>query len=208
MNCPNCQAAVEPGTAFCANCGTPVTPSAPTDETQPLQGGASPGSAIPPGRTSPAAGPGALAFDTSRWSRADRITGVATAVLFISLFLPWFSISYFGITASGSGLDAHGYLYITLILAIVLVGYLVLRAGWADVAARISLPHEGLILAATAVNLLLVLIGFIAKPGGSIVGWDWGAYIALIAAIVAAAPGWVPLIRSRTQRTPQPPATP
>ena len=52
-------------------------------------------------------------------------------------------------------------------------------------------------LVATIVNLVLVFIGFIFKPGGSGVGWEFGAFIGLIAAVVAAAPYAIPQLRAR-----------
>ena len=53
-------------------------------------------------------------------------------------------------------------------------------------------------LVATIVNLVLVFIGFIFKPGGSGVGWEFGAFIGLIAAVVAAAPYAIPQLRAKT----------
>ena len=53
-------------------------------------------------------------FDAARWDSADRATGIATLVLIVSLFLPWFSASFLGVSLSENGLSAHGYLYITL----------------------------------------------------------------------------------------------
>jgi hypothetical protein len=52
-------------------------------------------------------------------------------------------------------------------------------------------------LVATLLNLLLVLIAFFSSPGS---GWglDYGAFIGLFAAIVAAAPYAVPQLRVRT----------
>ena len=51
-------------------------------------------------------------------------------------------------------------------------------------------------LVATLVNLVIVFIAFIFKPGGSGVGWQFGAFLALIAAIVAAAPYAIPQLRA------------
>ena len=52
-------------------------------------------------------------------------------------------------------------------------------------------------LAATLVNLVIVFLAFVFKPGGSGVGWEFGAFLALIAAIVAAAPFAIPQLRAR-----------
>ena len=46
-------------------------------------------------------------FDAARWDSADRATGIATLVLIVSLFLPWFSASFLGVSLSENGLSAH-----------------------------------------------------------------------------------------------------
>ena len=77
---------------------------------------------------------------------------------------------------TASGLSAHGYLYIVLILCLVVMALTLVRAAFATPPFRIPVGHELLVLAATAVNLLLVLIAFIFKPGGDLVvkvGWSW-----------------------------------
>ena len=140
----------------------------------------------------------AFKFDAARWSLADRIAGIASIVLFISLFLSWFGITVIGITVTASGLSAHGYLYIVMILCILIVAYLVLRAGWDELPISANIPHLTVMLVATIVNLVLVFIGFIFKPGGSGVGWEFGAFIGLIAAVVAAAPYAIPQLRAKT----------
>ncbi len=129
---------------------------------------------------------------------ADRISGIATIVLFISLFLSWFGITVIGVTVTASGVSAHGWLYIVMIICILEVAYLVLRAGWDELPISASIPHLMAMLVATIVNLVLVFIAFIDKPGGSGVGWEFGAFLALIAAAVAAAPYAIPQLRAKT----------
>jgi hypothetical protein len=140
----------------------------------------------------------AYKFDAARWSLADRISGIATIVLFISLFLAWFGISVIGITVTASGVSAHGYLYLVMIIAILIVAYLVLRAGWDELPGGINLPHLTTMMAATLVNLVIVFIAFIFKPGGSGVGWEFGAFVGLFAAVAAAAPYAIPQLRAKT----------
>jgi hypothetical protein len=147
-------------------------------------------------------------FDGTKWSRNDRITGIATLVLFISLFLPWFgvSVSFHGIglgNYEADGLTAHGYLYIVLILALVLIGYLVVRAGMAELTDKVPVGHELLILGITAVNAVLVILAFLFKPGGSGVGWRWGAFVGLVAAIVAVVPLGMPYVQARRAAKPK-----
>ena len=140
----------------------------------------------------------AYKFDAARWSLADRIAGIASIVLFISLFLSWFGVSVIGITVTASGLQAHGFLYIVMILCILIVAYLVLRAGWDELPVSAKIPHLTVMLVATIINLVIVFIAFIDKPGGSGVGWEFGAFVGLIAAVVAAAPYAVPQLRAKT----------
>lgn len=77
-----------------------------------------------PGVPGRAMGPGAAApafnLDLKRLTRNDRMVGGATIVFVISLFLPWFTVSDGVFSASVNGLW-HGYMYIALILAIVVL---------------------------------------------------------------------------------------
>jgi hypothetical protein len=137
----------------------------------------------------------AFRFDAARWTTADRITGGATLVLLISLFLPWFSVSAsfgnFSSSAAADALTAHGYLYLVLLLALAMLGYLVVSAGL-DSMPALPLRHEQILGGAAALNLVLVLIGMLIMPGGGSslvkVGWAFGAFIGLAAAIVAVVP--------------------
>jgi hypothetical protein len=132
---------------------------------------------------------------------ADRIAGIATIVLFVCLFLPWFTYTagFLGASVSFSvnGLW-HGWMYISLILDILIVAYLVLRAGWDRLPISQDVPHLTVMMVATIVNAVLVLIAFIDKPGGNGVGWGFGAILGLIAALVAAAPYAIPQLRAKT----------
>ena len=140
---------------------------------------------------------------------ADRIAGGATLVPFISLFLSWFSVSagFGNFTASSSvdALTAHGHLYLVLLLALAMLGYLIMSAGL-DHLPDLPLRHEQILGAAAAVNLLLVLIGVLVMPGGGSslvkVSWDFGAFIGLAAAIVAVAPLAAALLRARSAARP------
>ncbi len=197
QTCPQCQREAADDASFCPSCGASLSSGARATQDAP------PVSAPAPAAAAPAAAPRgstmpAYRFDAARWSLADRIAGVATVVLFISLFLSWFGVSVIGITVTASGVSAHGYLYIVMILSILIIAYLVLRAGWEELPGGINLPHLTTMMAATLVNLVIVFLAFIFKPGGSGVGWEFGAFLALIAAIVAAAPFAIPQLRAKT----------
>ena len=195
--CSQCQTENADEANNCSNCGTP------------LVGGAA--AAAPAGQpAAAAAGPAAAAggsstpafkFDAARWTLADRISGIATVVLFICLFLPWFTVSVgFGGVSIGGSVNGlwHGWMYLTLIICIAIVAYLVLRAGWERLPISQDVPHLTVMLVATIVNAVLTLIAFIDKPGGSATGWGFGAIVGLIAALAAAAPYAIPQLRART----------
>jgi hypothetical protein len=209
QTCPQCQNQATDEANHCPNCGALLSAAQ-----APPQGAAAagppPGSAAPPPSSGQAAAPGAGAgagagapavppykFDAARWTRADRIAGVATLVLFICLFLPWFTISYGFGSGSVNGLW-HGWMWLSLILSIVIIAYLVLRAGWDKLPISQDVPHLTVMMIATIVNAVLVLIAFIDKPGGSGVGWGFGAVVGLVAALVAAAPYAIPQLRAKT----------
>jgi hypothetical protein len=194
-NCPSCGAALSAAAAQAPSAQAPSAPAPPAAAPSAAATGVSAASAAPAGGASAVP---AYKFDAARWSLADRIAGVATIVLFISLFLSWFGVSVIGITVTASGVSAHGFLYIVMIIAILIVAYLVLRAGWDELPGGINLPHLITMMVATLVNLVLVFIAFIDKPGGSGVGWEFGAFVGLIAAIVAAAPYAIPPLRAKT----------
>ncbi len=197
QTCPQCQTEAEDGAGFCPSCGANLGGA--TAAAGPAAGSAPAGAtAAPAGAPASASAVPAYRFNAARWSLADRICGVATIVLFISLFLAWFGVSVIGITVTASGVSAHGYLYLVMIICILIVAYLVLRAGWDELPGGINLPHLTTMLVATLVNLVIVFIGFIFKPGGSGVGWQFGAFLALIAAVVAAAPYAIPQLRAKT----------
>jgi hypothetical protein len=141
----------------------------------------------------PATGP-SFKFDAKRWTKIDRNVGIASLVFFISLFLPWFGASYSIYSASVDGLW-HGYMYLTLIISLALIVYLILLAGLEKLPFKLPIAHRQAILIATGIDFLLALISFLTKPGGT--SWQYGAYVGLIAAAVAVAPFILPAIRAR-----------
>ena len=200
QTCPQCQGEAADTANFCPTCGATLT-AAPAAPRPPPPPGSSVGGAAPPPAAPAGSGLPAYRFDAARWSTADRIAGIATIVLFISLFLSWFSVrvgnSVVSFSVATSGLGAHGYLYLVMILCILIVVYLGLRAGWDRLPVEMNLPHLTVMLVATLVNLLLVVIAFLSSPGSGW-GWSFGAFLGLIAAIAAAAPYAVPQLRAKT----------
>jgi len=196
MTCSQCGSDVAAGSAACPNCGA----QQPGMEAQGAHAPAPPMAGGAPAAGS--AGP-AFAFDAKRWTRDDQIVGGASLLLLISLFLPWYSVSAGPFSASASGTTGHGYLWIVFILALVIVIYEVLKAGFEILPFNLPVGPVQLLLGLTGINLVLVLIAFLLKPGGGTglvgvsVGWDFGAFIGLICAIVAFVPLVLPFVRAR-----------
>jgi hypothetical protein len=195
--CPSCQTVSAEGVAFCPTCGTALgAPEATAFAASPPSAGAHAAPSAPGPGTHAAAKP-QIKFDLASLSQLDRLVGGATLVLFISLFLTWFSYAGFGI----SGLTAHGYLYIVLIVAIGIVGLIAVEAlGIWKLPESSPVSREQIYLVGTALNFILVLIAFLLKPGGygfHGVGWSYGSFIGLIAAVVAAFPLVWPVIQAR-----------
>ena len=213
MTCPQCQAANEAGeysavTAAVRSAG-PLPRICPLR--QQLRRPPGPGNPTPaPGMTSPfphrgqpmggtPAGAAPFRLDVKRLSAPERLVGGATVVALISLFLPWFGFSALGSSFSISGVTAHGYLYISLIVSLAILAYLVLRAGWDALPVTLPIAPGPLLLIGTGLQFLIIVIAFLVKPVSEL-SWDIGAYLALIAAIAAAAPVAVPAIRSMQNR--------
>jgi len=190
--CRQCGTTNADDAASCSRCGAFLAPS-------PVMEGESavkPSSARPTG-----AAASEFRLDTARWSGADKVAGAATLVLFITLFLPWFG--YGGQSVDGLW---HGFEYITLIVALAIVAYLIALAAVPSLQLNSAVRHDLLLLTGTAVNLLLVLIGFLAKPSASVffvtvsADWEFGAFFGLIAALVAVGAAASPLLAERTRR--------
>jgi hypothetical protein len=193
--CPQCQSETTDDANHCPSCGAAMPAAATPAAAGPAQSAptgaavTSSGSSLPP-----------YAFSLDKLNLADMISGVASIVLLISLFLSWFGITVIGIQLTASGTSAHGFLWIVFIICLAIVAYLLCIAGWGNLPFAPQVPHLTAMIVATAVNLVLVFIAFIDKPGGSGVGWEFGAFLGLIAAVVALAPYAVPQLRARTMK--------
>ena len=184
MRCAQCNEVNAWTLAQCRSCGAPLAASAGSSPGTGVRGDGPPASHGAPGaREASRADATAFAFDTGRWTFADRITGGATLVLLVSLFLPWFGTDgdFFNVSVDGMW---HGYMVVDLILAVAILGYLVVRAGFVPPPSGFSVTAAGHLLAGAAgLNLLLAVISFATKPTGT--NWQYGAYIGLTAAVVA-----------------------
>jgi hypothetical protein len=196
QTCPQCQSQASDEANHCPNCGAALSAAA-APAAGPPPGGTPPPAAAPAGAGAPVSAVPPFKFDIARLSLADRIAGVATVVLFICLFLPWFTYSYGLGSTSVNGLW-HGWMWLSLILSIVIIAYLVLLAGWDKLPISQDVPHLTVMMIATIVNAVLVLISFIDKPSVPGIGWGFGAIVGLIAALVAVAPYAIPQLRAKT----------
>ena len=108
-------------------------------------------------RNTPAQTGSSFKFDVKRWSQTDRIVAIATLVLFVSLFLSWFGAGIYVYNVTVDGLW-HGYMYITLIVSLAIMGYLALVAGMETLPFKLPASHAQLLLVATGLNFVLTLI--------------------------------------------------
>jgi hypothetical protein len=166
---------VFPGTALCPNCGAAIRPTV-----------------LPKPKPKPV---GKVRRRLNELNRKEWVFGPASLVLLVSFWLPWYS---FG-PISVSGIRAHGWLFLALLDAIVLVLYVLITAfGAGDLAEQGRLSKEQLLTIMTAVNLVLVVLAFLLKP--SPLSWSYGAFVALAAAIVAFLPFGLPLVQEQRRR--------
>lgn len=214
MNCPQCQTANSAGSAFCGNCGARMAAAEtaapagypPPQGYNPSQGYQ--GYQAPQGNQGPrqwSLPP--VNFDHTRLARADKIIAAGTFIAMISIWLPWFSISWGASTfesagsASISGTTGHGWLWLEFFVALVLLAYLAARAAWDRLPFTMPVAHAPLLVVGTSLQLLLVLIAFLDIPySNDGVGLDWGAFLGLLAALAAAGPVVTPAVRSYLDR--------
>ena len=173
--CSRCLVEVPVGTALCPKCGAAIRP-------------------LVVSRPSPKRSrKSRQRVDTL--SRRDWVVGLASLVLLISFWLPWYSLG----PLSADGLSAHGWLFIAVIDSIVLVLYVVVTAfGWGELAVGGRWSNEQVLTLITGVNLALVVLAVLLTPTG--VNRSWGAYLALVAAVIAFVPFGVPLVQARRSR--------
>ncbi len=182
----------------------PVTPTAAANP-----GATSPPPTSPPPTSPPATGAGGtsapIKLDTSNLTRTDWITGIASLVVLIALFLPWYTVTIAGIGASANGVQGHGWLWLVFFISLAIVGYEVAKLAWSELRSKMPVPESTALLAATGVNLVLVVIAFLFKAGTGeailvhvSIGWGIGAFLGLVAAVVAAFPLVRPFINSKT----------
>jgi hypothetical protein len=170
--CSRCLIEVFPGTARCPKCGAAIRPNV-TPRRAPKQIGKS-------------------RQRLNALTARERIAGPATVVLLVSFWLPWFSVGPFSV----DGLTVHGWLFIAVLDALVLVLYTLIRAfGAGDLAEIGRMSKDQMLVLITGVNVALVALAFLLKPAGF--SWSWGGLLALAASIAAFLPFGLPFIEER-----------
>jgi hypothetical protein len=165
---------VFPGTKLCPNCGAAIRPA-----------------------VAPRPQPKKVGKTRQRFNaldRRDRVVGLATVVLTISFWLPWYSLGSFSV----DGLSVHGWLFIALLNSLVLILYVLIIAFGVGDLAEGRLSKDQLLAVLTGLNLVLVVLAFLWRPSGF--SWSWGGVLAVAAAVGAFVPFGLPLIRARRGR--------
>lgn len=112
-------------------------------------------------------------------SKQRKFVLISAAVGFISMFLPWISVSMFGYSQSVNGMHDKGILVFICFVASGAIAYL------GDQTKNLDKNMWGITLLAGAVALLLI-IWFYSQASGSVLGSSFvgfGLYIAAIASI-------------------------
>jgi hypothetical protein len=173
--CSRCLVEVPPRTALCPKCGAAIRLA-----------------------VVPRPAPKRVRRSRQRLNALDTkelVFGPATLLLLVSFWLPWYSVE----PISVDGLTVHGWLFIAVLDSIVLVLYILITAfGVGDLATQGRMSKDQLLALITGVNLALVVLAFLLKPTGF--SWSWGAFVALLAAVVAFLPFGVPFIQAGRRR--------
>jgi uncharacterized membrane protein len=135
----------------------------------------------------PQAPPPAPATAGRGWTGSDLAIGGAVIVLLITLFLPWFSAP--GIAGTPDGPSSHGYLWLVFVLTILALIVLVARDAIARLPGNLPSPEQ-MLVGATGLALLLTILGVVQQPSSvatasSPIGWSYGGFVALVAALIA-----------------------
>jgi zinc-ribbon domain len=179
MPCAQCGAQNPPGTKFCSNCGATIDAQPAQPQTQGFGGPVSPTAPRP--QT-------AISIDFRRLGIGDIIALAGSVLLFISLFLTWYTIPGGGGSASALGSGAGGWRVLILVLDIIVILYLFVRT-MTPRGFTLPLPHWQLLTVVLGLQFLLTLLAFLVKPSSGISGvsvsWGYGAFIGLIVSVIA-----------------------
>jgi hypothetical protein len=136
-------------------------------------------------------------FDPSSVSRPTWIAAAGALILFISVFLSWYSVSLkggLGVGASGStsGWSSVDAAKLVALLALIALAALVIEMFVPTV--TLPLPSSLILIGCGGLAFLLVLLKMVSHPGGGgivNVGLAYGIFVSLIAAAATAAGGYL-----------------
>jgi len=203
MPCGQCGTENPPGTRFCSNCGTALAAAPPGQAPgqPPAQAGGFPpqsqgfGGTVAPQQPRQ---PSSISIDFRRLGTGDIVAAGGSVLLFISLFLSWYTIKVsdqfgdIGGSTSALGTGAGGWRVLILVIDILVLLYLFVRT-MTPRGLHLPLPHWQLLTVALGLQFLLTLLAFLVKPStgdsGIGVSWGYGAFIGLVASIIALAGG-------------------
>lgn len=142
-------------------------------------------------------------MNVKRLTAADITAGIASLLLLVSLFLPWYAVTGMGGSSIMlNGVGHHKFLWLAVLLSVVVITYLIVHATVGPEAAPVS--KEPVLLGLSVVQLILVVIPFfyvpVAMVSGVTVSPAYGAYIALAAAVISLIAVIVPFVRSLGRR--------
>jgi hypothetical protein len=138
--------------------------------------------------------PGTPAFDPASVPRSVWISAGGAAVLLISVFFSWYSVSVKNFGSSGvSGWDATDLAKLVFLLALIALAAWIVELF----VPTVTLPAPASLIAGGAgvLAVLIVLFRIVSKPGGDAlnsafakaagisIGTSWGIWLALLAAI-------------------------
>jgi hypothetical protein len=129
-------------------------------------------------------------MDADRLSTGEKIAGVSAILLFIFMFLDWFTVSasngFVSVSVGGSAWDALDVIPIILMVAVIAaVGVAVVRLTDADFEPTISMNAVVSILG--IVSVLLVLYRIISPPDSGVSGINVDPAVGIFLGLLAAA---------------------
>ena len=129
-------------------------------------------------------------MDLDRLSTGEKIAGVSGILLFVFMFLDWFSVDVngglFQVSFGGSAWDAFSFIDIFLFITVLAaVGVAVARLADADVEPGISMNSVVAILGGIAV--LLILFRIVSPPDAGLTGVDVSPAVGIFLGLIAAA---------------------
>jgi len=143
-------------------------------------------------------------FSPARWSFDDIVTAIAALALAVSVFFPWFQATVQimrtaeqGVLMSPKGTISGVALreYLWAVVALALLQFAVLAAHYLPGRRAFTLPgYRQFLIVTSGLNLAVVVGSLAAKPDNwrgvkmyppfhLVVGWGYGAAVALVAAI-------------------------